>query len=269
VSSVLHDFWITTEPRIPVQHITTELVGTGEPVLDGNIRWTARIDYTDWGRSDRIETSGTSSSLNFDVDFGPNLVLGGQFALRCVIPVRYSDGSTQTTEATAYCRVTGRNPSKDEIRRYLGTLPLQVTAYHESKFRQFVPQTGLPYVKNGENGIDVGIMQINKPIPYNEFWHWKRNVKEGKLRYASAQRKAGEYPATLRRNFPQVTDFSPHQLQMETFNRYNRGASTKYPYWVWDEASNAWQRKWNYVTYADTSWDYLERVKTGNPPADW
>lgn len=200
--------------------------------LAASFTYTATITYNDHGRNDQITKQGSSDSPSFSIDFGD--VLGGTFELVASIPCNADDGSSTTVPYDSSTNVLGSNPSKDDVKNALGSPEIQVIAFQESKFAQFLgngqPLFGPP------NGF--GIMQLDTPPPTGfQVWNWPANVQAGLILYNQKKADAEGYPGRTKQEFPNATDFTPDQLQMETWQRYNGGH-----YWKWDDPNQQWVR---------------------------
>jgi hypothetical protein len=238
----------------PIQVALVIVGGT----LSGSFTFNASITYTDHGRNDQILKAGQTDSLNFSIDFGD--VLGGTFRLVADIPCNADDGSPAQVHYDSSANILGTNPGKADIKNRLGPLETQVVAYHESSFRQFLGN-GQP-VFGPPNGF--GIMQLDTPPPtYLQIWVWTANVDGGLTLYQQKQTDATGYPARTRETYPNATDFTPDQLRMETWQRYNGGH-----YWTWDDANQRWAPD-PPNNYADTLLAVYNSVNSGTPPADW
>jgi len=250
---------ITAEPKLPKIPINLR-VSPGFS-LSGEIQYSAVIEYKEHGRNDASHgASGRSGSLGFTVDFG-DIIQGGTFTLEMVVPLRRdSDGATGNLRVTGTSSVRGDNPTKADVRSRLGELPLQVTAYRESRLRQF-DASGLPLF-GPPNGF--GVMQLDTPpATARQLWDWRQNVDAGVALFRQKANEARTYPGRVRNNYPDATDFTPEQLKLETYQRYNGGG-----YWQWDDANKRWVVKPN-NGYADESLRIEKSVADGNPPPDW
>lgn len=249
---------ITAEPRLPPIPIQLQLSPGFS--LNGELEYSSFIEYTEHNRNDRTQTiTGRSSSLSFTINFG-DVVQGGRFAISLRIPWKHTSGQTGVLQATGESSVRGINPSKADIRGRLGSIETQVTAYRESRFRQFdaseLPLFGPP------NGF--GVMQLDTPpATARQVWDWKANVDAGKALFNTKANDARTYPARVRQQHPDATDFTAEQLKLETYQRYNGGA-----YWKWDDTNKVWV-KTPPNTYADESYAIEKAVVAGNPPGDW
>jgi hypothetical protein len=228
-------------------------------VPDGPITYSAYVEYISHGRADRIETQGVLTNGSF-LDFG-NAIQGGTLRSSVEAPVRelYGEHRHLTLHFESANEIVGSNPSKTDIRAHLGSIEAQVTAYRESRFRQFdlagQPVFGLP------NGF--GVMQPDPPSASEQIWDWKANIDEGLARFAVKANDAAGYPARVRRQFPKATDFTAQQLGLETYQRYNGGA-----YWQWDDQAQKWINN-PPNSYADESFRIENLVRAGTPPGDW
>jgi hypothetical protein len=228
--------------------------------LDGEIKYSTFIEYKEHGRNDFIEIiEGRSASLSFTVNFG-DVVQGGRLFINLIIPWKHTSGTTGDKNWTGEGSVRGINPIKAEIKARLSEIAVQVTAYRESRFRQF-DSSGLPLF-GPPNGF--GIMQIDTPpATARQVWDWKANVDAGIALFATKAKDARTYPARVRKKFPDATDFTPDQLKLETYQRYNGGA-----YWKWDDEEKVWVKS-PPNSYADDSLAIETAVLNGNPPRDW
>jgi hypothetical protein len=249
---------ITTEPKLPPIPIQLQL-NPGFS-LNGEIQYSSFIEYTEHNRNDRTQTiTGRSASLSFTVNFG-DVVQGGHFSIDLTIPWKHTSGQTGIGRLTGQSSVRGINPTKADSKARLGGIEVQVTGYRESRFRQFdsseLPLFGLP------NGF--GIMQLDTPpATARQVWDWKANVDAGKALFATKANDARTYPARVRQQYPDATDFTAEQLKMETYQRFNGGA-----YWKWDDANKKWVKS-PPNNYADESLAIETAVLGGNPPGDW
>jgi hypothetical protein len=156
--------------------------------------------------------------------------------------------------------IRGVNPTKAEVKDRLSGINAQVTAYRESRFRQF-DTSGLPLF-GPPNGF--GIMQLDTPAATaRQVWDWKTNVDAGIALFSAKANDARTYPARVRQKYPDASDFTSAQLRLETYQRYNGGA-----YWKWDDINKAWVKS-PPNSYADESVSIETAVMSGNPPADW
>lgn len=249
---------ITPEPRLPPINLALRL-NPGYS-LNGDITYTAFIDYTEHERNDRSHTvNGRSASLTFEINFG-SIVQGGTFHIDLRAPWRHTSGATGVQQLTGVSSVRGLNPPKADIRSRLGDVALQVTAYRESRFRQFgadeLPLFGPPH--------GFGVMQLDTPAPTaRQVWDWKDNVDAGAALFRQKQNEARTYPARVRQQYPDATDFDAAQLKLETYQRYNGGG-----YWTWNDVDKRWDRKQT-NGYADESMRIETLVNAGTPPGDW
>ncbi len=250
--------YITAVPQLPPFDIELSVSGYS---LDGELTYTAWIEYREHGRDDvtaRLE--GRSAGLSFSVSFG-DTIQGGVFVIDLEVPMRRdSDGRTRVFRPRGVVEVRGTNPTKANVKAHLRTVALQVTAYRESRFRQFdgdrLPLFGSP------NGF--GIMQLdNPPATARQIWDWKANVDAGISLFEQKGRDAETYPSRVRRQHPDATDFTVEQLRLETYQRYNGGS-----YWDWAPENGQWVRN-PPNGYADESLRIQELVENGTPPADW
>jgi hypothetical protein len=249
---------ITTDPRLPPIPIQVNL--SGGVVLNGEIRYSALIEYKENGRNDATQTiAGRSASLSFTINFG-DVIQGGRFFIDMIVPWRHPSGQAGANRFAGESSVRGINPAKGDVKARLASIELQVTAYRESRFRQFdgseLPLFGPP------NGF--GVMQLdNPPATARQIWDWKGNVDAGMALFATKANDARTYPARVRQQYPDATDFTAAQLRLETYQRYNGGA-----YWKWDDVNKVWIRN-PPNSYADESLAIEKSVSAGNPPADW
>ena len=248
---------ITPEPRLPPIPIAIRM-NPGFS-LNGELTYSAAIEYIEHGRTDKIQVTGRSATPAFAVNFG-DIIQGGRFVISLSVPWRHTNGQTGSTGTTGESSVRGQNPSKSDIRSRLGSIEAQVTGYRESRFRQFgsddLPLFGPP------NGF--GVMQLdNPPATAREVWDWKANVDAGLALFRQKAADARGYPARVRKQYPEATNFTPEQLKLETYQRYNGGA-----YWKWDDAQNAWTRAAP-NRYGDESLALERAVSGGRPPSDW
>lgn len=249
---------ITPEPRLPP--IPIQLQMSPGYSLNGELQYSSFIEYREHGRNDVTQTiTGRSASLSFTVNFG-DVIQGGRFFIDLTIPWRHTSGQTGTLHATGESSVRGINPSKSDVRSRLGLIEAQVTAYRESRFRQFdvseLPVFGPP------NGF--GVMQLdNPPATARQIWDWKANVDAGKALFAVKASDARTYPMRVRQQFPDAPDFTTEQLKLETYQRYNGGA-----YWKWDDPHKVWVSS-PPNNYANESLSIERSVAAGNPPGEW
>ncbi|NOT27767.1 MAG: hypothetical protein HOP16_16900 [Acidobacteria bacterium] len=75
--------------------------------------------------------------------------------------------------------------------------------------------------------------------------------------------RSKDLPARVRKQYRKAKDFTPEQLRLETYQRYNGGA-----YWEWDNGKRQWVKS-PPNDYADESVRIEELVTSGRPPADW
>ena len=249
---------ITPEPRLPPIPIVLQL-NPGFS-LNGEASYSSFIDYTEHGRNDKSHTiRGRTNTLTFSIDFGA-VIHGGTFHLDLTVPWRHTSGAMGAQQFQGVSSIRGINPPKDVVRNRLGDIALQVTAYRESRFRQFgddqLPLFGSP------NGF--GIMQLDTPpATARQIWDWKENADAGAALFRQKQQEARTYPARVRQQFPDAVDFNQEQLRLETYQRYNGGG-----YWQWDDVNKRWMpRQTN--GYADESRRIEVLVSAGTPPPDW
>jgi hypothetical protein len=107
-------------------------------------------------------------------------------------------------------------------------------------------------------------MQLDTPAPTpRQVWDWKSNVDAGAALFRQKQQDARTYPARVRQQFPDATDFNGEQLKLETYQRYNGGG-----YWEWDDVNKRWKgRQTN--GYGDESVRIEQSVAAGAPPPEW
>ena len=249
---------ISTEPRLPIIPVQVQLVaGT---TLNGEVQYMAFIEYTEHGRTDKTApVSGRAVALAFTINFG-DVLQGGQFVVDLVIPWKNASGQTGTKQTRIQGSIRGTNPTKAAIKARLGSIELQVTAYRESRFRQF-DSAGLPLF-GPPHGF--GVMQLdNPPATARQVWDWKTNVDAGKSLWAVKAQDATGYPSRERRKYPDVTNFTAEQLKLEIYQRYNGGA-----YWKWDDARKTWF-KGPINSYADDAYALEQQVQAGQAPPDW
>jgi hypothetical protein len=249
---------ITAEPRLPAIPIVLQL-NPGFS-LNGEASYSSFIDYREHGRNDKSHTvQGRTNTLNFSINFGA-IIQGGTFHLDLTVPWRHTSGATGVQQFQGVSSIRGVNPPKTDVRSRLSDIALQVTAYRESRFRQFaadeLPLFGAP------NGF--GIMQLDTPpATARQVWDWKENVDAGAALFAQKKQDARTYPARVRRQFPDAVDFDAEQLKLETYQRYNGGG-----YWQWNDIDKRWAAGTT-NGYADESRRIEMLVNAGTPPADW
>lgn len=246
-----------TLPPIPIS-----LILGPDVVLNGNISYTAWIEYFEHHRKDKSQAiQGQSNSPIFQISFG-NVVLGGVFRCQLTVPIKFK-GEPETVDYESISSIRGINPPKSELKARLGDIAAQVTAYHESSFLQF-DQHGLPTFGKPHG---FGVMQLdNPPATATQIWNWKSNVDAGKSLLLQKQKEARTFPRRERRRaFPKATDFTPEQLAFETYQRYNGGA-----YWQWDDDHQEWVVGPNeHADYAEKSMRIQRAVQAGTPPPGW
>ena len=126
---------ITSEPRLPAIPIALQF-GPGFS-LNGEATYKSFIDYTEHGKSDISHTvSSHTPSLSFSIDFGA-IIQGGTFHLEMMVPWHHTSWETDVQQFRGISNIRGINPSKPEVKSRLGDIALQITAYRESRFRQF------------------------------------------------------------------------------------------------------------------------------------
>jgi hypothetical protein len=268
IASIDHELLFNFEPLPVVAYITPELRLPPLPVqldLDGSNRlieiiYNSWIEYKEYGRNEKSPIiQGKSRSLSFSIDYG-NFVMGGIVWLKVVATVRYPNGHFGILQNTFYSNIRGKNPTKEIIRDRLNNIELQVTAYRESRFRQF-DQEGKPLF-GAPNGF--GIMQIdNPPATITQIWNWQLNIDAGKALWAQKTKDAETYPSRVRTQYPSATDFTPDELKLETYQRYNGGA-----YWKWDDQAKKWVKS-PPNNYAEESIRIESLILSGNIPNDW
>ncbi len=249
---------ITPEGRMPGLPMKLNL----KPgfALDGEVRYSAVVEYAERGRADiGVVAEGVAAGTEFALAWGDN-VRGGRCLVRMEVPWRRADRTTGVSHLCVEYRIVGENPGQDAARRRIGAIEAQVIAYKESRFRQFtaagVPLFGPPR--------GFGLMQLDTPQPTaDEIWSWHDNVEAGMRLFREKDRIARGAPARARRTHPDATDFTAHELKMETYQRYNGGA-----YWGWNDTLKRWV-KVTRSRYADDCFALETAVAAGNPPDDW
>lgn len=225
--------WISPNAKMPVVPIQLTLKPGFSLVA---LSYSARIDYKDHGRNDTTGLrTGSPNKLSFTINFGAS-PQGGAFVIDMPVKIkRNSDGAIASRTISGSSNVRGRQPSKSNVKAALSNIELKVTAYRESRFRQFTnagkPLFGPPH--------GFGVMQIdNPPATARQIWDWKDNVRAGIALFNQKKEDARTYPARVRKNHPTATDFTPAQLKLETYQRYNGGG-----YWQWDPESSKWKKR--------------------------
>jgi len=268
IASIDHKLLFDFEPLPVVAYITPELRLPPLPVelkLDGGNRlieiiYNSWIEYKEFGRNEKSPNiQGKSRSLSFSIDHG-NVLMGGIVWLKVVATVRYPNGQFGILQNTFYSNIRGKNPTKELILGRLVNIELQVTAYRESRFRQF-DQAGKPLF-GAPNGF--GIMQIdNPPATITQIWNWQSNIDAGRTLWAQKAKDAVTYPSRVRKQYPKATEFTPEELKLETYQRYNGGA-----YWKWEDRTKKWVNS-PPNNYANESIRIENLILSGNLPNDW
>lgn len=248
---------INQEPKLlPI--IVNVILQDGD-TLNGEIIFSASIEYNENGRNDKSPLiQGRSSTSKVEINFG-NIIIGGNFKFEMDIPCKNIAGS-YTQKLVGSSQIGAMNPSKQNIKQTLNNIELQVISYKESRFRQF-NNDGMPLF-GPPNGF--GIMQIDTPVPTsNQIWNWKDNIDAGMALYNIKITDAKSYPARTRKKFPDAKNFTQEELKLETYQRYNGGN-----YWKWDDTLKIWIKD-NSNGYADDCYRIEKLVNTGNPPNEW
>lgn len=256
---------ITTEPRM--QRIPINFYLNAGYVVNGEVSWTVEIRYLENGRKDYAPTlqgrmsPGRVDRVAWQVDPG-DMLQGGQCIVSIRVPwvhVNNPNNAGVWNQTWDQLSIRGDSPTNAEVRARLGEITCQVTAYRESRFKQF--KDGLP-LYGPPNGF--GIMQLdNPPATSRQLWDWKQNCDGGVSLFKQKALEAKTYPARVRKQYPKAKDFTPEQLRLETYQRYNGGA-----YWEWDNGKRQWVKS-PPNDYADESVRIEELVISGRPPADW
>jgi hypothetical protein len=172
--------------------------------------------------------------------------LGGQLKVQA---------SANGQSDSASVKVTGQNPSAQQVMAYLATQAgsdgFDKLLEHESKFKHFGGQ-GDP-IKSFDNGY--GMCQLTSPPPsFAQVWNWKLNVDGGLALFAQKRAAAIQYLTQQGRTY------TADQLKYESVCRWNGGS-----YHVWD-AKNGWVRDPNIVCDAQTGnigWDMTDPENQG------
>lgn len=220
------------------------------------------VEYPFNGRNDRSPSvSGrVQNTTTIQLEFGDNPqggiwrgTFGGMF--------RHTSGwRGPGTNITLISSIRGINPTKAQIKARLASLPAQVRAYKESRFRQFgsdeMPLFGSPK--------GFGVMQIdNPPATARQIWSWLENVDAGLALINVKAREVAQHYKNIYDTNPKIPKLTADQIRLAEYQWYNGGW-----YWGW----NAGIEKWDKITtetYADDAVRLEELVKAGSPPADW
>jgi hypothetical protein len=251
---------VTADPKLPPFPVVWAWTSPGYAFVSANHKGNAF--YNEHGRNDQSEVlQFTTSSLTATFDFR-GAIQGGVFVARCSVNWRrIQDGKTGTTaEAEQQFSILGDNPTKSAVRAAVGSLPLQVVAYKESRFRQF-DNAGLPLF-GPPNGF--GVMQLDNPRPSaRQLWDWRQNAAGGVSLFQTKERETNQHYKNIYTAHPKAPKLSAEQLQLALYQYYNGGW-----YWDLDVASNTW-KKTGSVAYGDDCVRIEKLVKSGNPPGDW
>jgi hypothetical protein len=226
------------------------------------MNWSWYIEYTFNGRNDR--TAPVSGRVNgtttFPINFGGN-PQGGLWRGEFSGVFRAPDGwQGPGSGLTLISSIRGTNPSKAEIRARLGSVPAQVRAYKESRFRQFgadeLPLFGSPR--------GFGVMQIDTPpATARQVWSWMDNVDGGLALIAAKSREVAQHYKNIYASDPTIPKLTADQMRLAEYQWYNGGW-----YWGWNTASRSWE-KITPEPYADDAVRIEESVNAGNLPGDW
>jgi hypothetical protein len=224
--------------------------------------WRWWVEYPFNGRNDRSATrSGrVNGTVTITLDFGDDPQGGlwyGEFGGR----FRHTDGwEGPVPTLKLVSSIRGTNPSKDEIRAQLGSIPAQVRAYKESRFRQFGPNE-MPLFGPPRG---FGVMQIdNPPATARQIWSWKENVDAGLALIAAKAREVDQHYRNIYNTDATIPRLTREQIKLAEYQWYNGGW-----YWGWDKEI----RKWLKITsepYADDALALEKKVEAGSPPSDW
>lgn len=255
---------ITVEPRLLPIDLEYEL---SDATLNGKLTYEAQIQYSEHGRNDKTPiVAGSSNSLSFTIDFG-YIVQGGTLQVDLHVPYRQPDGTTGILQRNDTWSIRGENPTRADVKSRLGEIELQVIAYKESRFHQFVPQgnrQGLPVFGFSEHGGGFGIMQLDPPKTARQIWDWKQNVDAGKALYATKQREVVQHFKNERQSHPEAPDLSSEQYKIALYQYYNG-----HFYWVWNSTKRVWEKESGINDYGEDCLRVEKQVQAGTPPQDW
>lgn len=250
---------ISTEPKLPVMKVQWSW---NSPLQVVSVIHTVHIEYVEHGRNDKTKVMQvTTNSLLAVYDFGAE-VQGGILVGRCTVNWRNpSTGETGTTGAgEGKWSILGDQPMKEAVKKLLGTIPLQVIGFKESKFRQF-DNVGLPLF-GPPNGF--GIMQLDNPKPTaRQLWDWKQNVGGGFALFKKKNAEVNQHFKNLYKKYPDAPQLTAKQLQLAIYQYYNGGF-----YWKWDDKAKKWVT-YGVTAYGDDAVRIEKLVKAGKPPAGW
>jgi hypothetical protein len=250
---------VNPDGRIPSEPFTLNLQ-PGFSCLRLDYEWF--IEYPFNGRNDRTPpVRGTVyNSTTFRVEFGDNPqggiwrgTFGGIF--------RHTDGwQGPGTGLKLVSSIRGINPTKEQIRTRLASIPAQVRAYKESRFRQFGPDE-MPLF-GAPRGF--GVMMIdNPPATARQIWSWLENVDAGLDLIDTKRRETTQHYKNIYAADPSIPHLTAEQFRLAEYQWYNGGW-----YWGWDAAA----RQWVKITpepYADDAVRIENLVTQGTFPPEW
>ncbi|MFA5832566.1 MAG: hypothetical protein WDA22_03710 [Bacteroidota bacterium] len=259
---------ISAVPQMPVASLKARLQhyngGTVNYVWHFQAEWIGHDgrNINQWFTGNTIAQNADQSI--WDVNWN-GVIRGGDRSTLYVTAT--ADGKVYDKAVFDGLKITGLNPSKDEVKSGL-SLEEQVIVYKESKpkWHHFksdgFPIFGIPH--------GYGLMQIDNPRATDEqVWNWKANRTAGKTLFEEKKRMAAAHLRNVKKKYPSA-NFTQQEQLTEEFQLYNG----QY-YWVWtvtDEESKSGQWTKNSKLNRDYGGDAIQiynAVTGGHPPAGW
>jgi hypothetical protein len=180
-------------------------------------------------------------------------VIGGRLVVEVV-------AGTETFKRSV--QIKGKNPAADSVKQFVATIAnadgFERLLEQESRFKNFIAADGHPIVAFDKG---YGMTQMTNPAPtYEQVWSWKENINAGVRLYQSKQKEAKTYLSQQSRTY------TPEQLRLETWSRWNGGA-----YHVWDAKDKAWKRNDTLLCDSETGnigWDMTKEGNKDKPEKD-
>lgn len=210
--SLVQQFLITKEPRMPVIEAKAEIIAYPMAVEPDIVKWTLGVTYTDNGRNDSKSVSEIVYGGSWQPDFGA-VVAGNKLSL-----IAEASVGTKTIKGELNgLNIKGINPDISQVQAIfkdygiLGRVADEYLMCRESHYKQF-KSNGTPTF-GGPRGF--GIMQVDPPTDPQQIWNWKMNVTEGLNRLTEKQSMAINHLSSY--------FYTDEQQLKETVSLYNGG----------------------------------------------
>jgi hypothetical protein len=240
-------FDVTVIPTMPTVNANARIVGISpDPTSSTNFTWNASVAFSDvTGRSFPLNLSsqvvtGGSYTPNFQSSYA-----GGSLTLSACATV----GSGPQACASRDLLIRGLDPTGGDVKAAIQAAAggpdndANQVACQESGMHQF-RSDGLPV--QSVTGA-AGIFQIIFQRTREDYWNWRSNISSGMNILNSSRTFAQNFPQQVRTRvvrgrgpYPNATNFTLDQRELEAIHRYNNGTALDVGYWEWDDVARLW-----------------------------